>query len=299
MVEEKPNAVQFREGEYLSITEAGEVVRASPTSIVVVAGAAGSGKTTLVAGLYELFHKRPFGGYLFAGSRTLPGFERRCHLARLSSGRQTPDTERTRHSEEQQLLHLRVAEVSPLRHYEILFSDIYGEAFRRAADSADECRKFTILKRADHVAVLIDGKKAISKSERQVAFSAADALLGQCLDTGMLGKKSSVQAIVTKWDLVATASNADANFIDGKLDWLLDRYRARLGRMTAHKVSVRPANSAEQIKAGHGMAVLLPSWVKISATSCELPQTTANVEYYSEFDRLASCRPLSLGGGLV
>jgi len=116
----------------------------------------------------------------------------------MASGLTNPDTERTKFSDSQHLLHLRFAKLAPLRHHNILFSDIYGEAFRRAADSADECQKFSILKRADHVAVLIDGEKAINKQERQGAFGSVDALLGQCLDTGMLGTTSFVQAVVTK-----------------------------------------------------------------------------------------------------
>ena len=60
MADEKLRMIQFREGDYLPADEAGKVVRATPTSVVVVAGVADSGKTTLVAGLYGLFHKGPF-----------------------------------------------------------------------------------------------------------------------------------------------------------------------------------------------------------------------------------------------
>jgi len=198
MPDDKPKMIKFREGDFLSASEGGEVVRSSPTSIVVVAGLVGSGKTTLVAGLYGLFHKGPFAGYLFAGSRTLPGFERRCHLARLCSERDSPDTERTGVSECQNLLHMRLADASSRCPYDVLFSDIYGEAFRRASDSTDECRKIAILKRADHVAILVDGKKAVDKPDRQGAFLAADSLLRQCLDAEMLDKTSNVQVVLTK-----------------------------------------------------------------------------------------------------
>ncbi len=293
MADEKPRMLQFREGEYLSVAEAAQVVRATPTNIIVVAGVAGCGKTTLVAGLYGLFHKGPFAGYIFAGSRTLPGFERRCHLARLASGRQTPETERTAHTDSRHLLHLRLAQVSPLRHFDILFSDIYGEAFRRAADSADECEKFSILKRADHVAVLIDGERAVTKEDRQEAFSSVDALLGQCLDTGMLGVTSSVQAVVTKWDIVASASDEDSEFVDSKLRWLSERYSARLGKLTHHKVAIRPPGGGT-IKAGHGIESLLPIWIGERTRPSRTSSTIADEGFYTEFDRIASSWPVAV-----
>ena len=296
MADEKPRVIQFREGDYLPADEAGKVVRAAPTSVVVVAGVAGSGKTTLVAGLYGLFHKGPFAGYVFAGSRTLPGFERRCHLARLASGLQSPDTERTKHSDGQHLLHLRLAELSPLRQYDILFSDIYGEAFRRAADSAEECRKFAILKRADHVAVLIDGKKAVSRQDRQGAFSSVDALLGQCLDSGMLGRTSCVQAVVTKWDLVAPAAASNAAFVDSKLRWLAERHGARLGQLSNYKVAIRPPGGGA-IKAGHGMEGLLRLWLTVRARPRGMPSAASDAVFHTEFDRLAASWPIAAAEG--
>ncbi len=293
MAEEKPRIIQFREGDYLPAEEAGKVVRAAPTSVIVVAGVVDSGKTTLVAGLYGLFHKGPFAGYIFAGSRTLPGFERRCHLARVASGLTNPETERTKVSDSQHLLHLRLAELSPLRHHNILFSDIYGEAFRRVADSADDCKQFTILKRADHVALLIDGEKAINRKDRQGAFASVDALLGQCLDTGMLGSTSSVQAVVTKWDLVAASSPSNASFVDSKLKWLADRHGTRLGQLSNFKVAIRPP-SGRDIKAGHGMDELLRLWINIRARPSGMAAPSLNGVFHTEFDRFTASRPIAM-----
>jgi len=290
MAEEKPKTIKFRDGEFLSPSEGGDVVRASPTSIVAVAGMARSGKTTLVAGLYELFYKGPFAGCLFAWCHTLPGFERRCHLARLCSEREIPDTERTLHSEIHELLHLRLADASSGIRHEILFSDIYGEAFRLASDSAEECRKIKIFQRADHVAILVDGKKAVIKKERQGAFTAVDSLLRQCLDSGMLGETSNVQVIVTKWDKAAGKGD---EFIEEKLRWLADRHRDRLATLTTHRAALR---SKETIKAGFGMEESLKKWITVQDRYSPTP-VAENTSYYSEFDRLDSTFPVAIGRG--
>jgi hypothetical protein len=293
MIEEKLKTVHFPEGEYLSAQEAGEVVRAAPTSVVVIAGVADSGKTTLVAGLFGLFHAGPFAGYLFAGSRTIPGFEKRCHFARTASGLTTPDTERTKRIASDHLLHLRLAQLEPLRHHEILLSDINGEAFRHAADSADECRKLTILNRADHVVVLIDGEKAIDRRNRQESFASAEALIGQCVDTGMLGKSSSVQAVLTKWDLVSNANSTALAFVESKLQRLRERYETRLGRLSIFKVAVRPPGGGP-IPAGYGLSDLLKLWISVRARPGGLATPAPNGQYHTEFDRIAVSWPAQL-----
>lgn len=293
MADEKPKRRSLPEGDTLSAEDGSVIVRSSPTSIVVVAGPAQCGKTTLVAGLYELFHRGPFGGFLFAGSRTLPGFERRCHLARIASGRETPDTERTVRSEGTDLLHLRLAAQDADGVFGILFSDIYGEAFRRAADVAEECQQFVILKRADHVSVLVDGEKVADIRERQSAFASADDLIGQCLDCGMFTAESSIQIIVTKWDLVQGNVLAE-EFVKEKLAWLDSRYASRLGSLTAHRLSIRP--TAEGIKPGYGMGELLKKWTLVRWA---VPKTQPRVvrHYHSEFDRSEVTFLVSESGG--
>jgi len=296
MAEEISRTIEFREGEFLTAAEGGEIVKASRTSIVVVAGMARSGKTTLVGELYGLFHKGPFAGFLFAGSRTLPGFERRCHLARLCSERESADTERTGHSEIHELLHLRLAEAANGTRHDILFSDIYGETFRLASDSAEECRRIPILLRADHVVILVDGKKAIDKRERQSAFSSADSLVRQCLDSKMLNQKSNVQVVLTKWDKVAGHGAGDeVDFIEEKLQWLRERHGPRLGMLTTHKTAVRTTGC---IKAGYGVDELLQSWITVrNLNLIARPSAVENDLYYSEFDRLDSTWPIAMRRG--
>jgi hypothetical protein len=140
--------------------------------------------------------------------------------------------------------------------------------------------------------VLIDGQKAVSRQDRQGAFASADALLGQCLDTGMLGNSSSVQAVVTKWDVVAASAPSNATFVDTKLKWLADRHGSRLGRLSDFRVAIRPPGGAE-IKSGHGMAELLQLWINSRARPGGMAKPASNGVFYTEFDRLAASWPLA------
>jgi hypothetical protein len=113
------------EGYRLDSGGANEITTRAPTNVILFAGTAESGKTTLLATLYLLFQKGPFASFSFAGSRTLVGFEQRVHNARLASNLSKPRTERSKVSE---LLHLRVRkEDRSIPAQELLLCDLWGE----------------------------------------------------------------------------------------------------------------------------------------------------------------------------
>ncbi len=241
------------------------VTCAAPTRVIVIAGPARSGKTTLVASLYELFHAGPLSGFLFAGSRTLVGFERRCYLSRRASGRDTPETERTSHAAADVLLHLSVRGHDKVGRQDVLFTDIYGEAVRPAADSTDEVEQLTVLTRADHVAILVDGEKLASPAHRQEPYSQADALLASALEVGMLGPTSQVQLLVTKADALGDPNSAHRTFVKAKWTWLDARYRPRLATFEQFEVAARPAANSPLLP-GHGLDNVFSLWA-----SCPRP----------------------------
>src|SRR6188768_15789 len=76
---EAEDGIWLRGGEALELEEAANICRKGQTKVVLLAGPRESGKTTIITSLYESFQDAPFGGYSFAGSETLVGFERRCH----------------------------------------------------------------------------------------------------------------------------------------------------------------------------------------------------------------------------
>lgn len=103
---ELPKFVELSGGGVLSAADADAVTLRSRTQLVVLAGAEGSGKTTVLASIYERLNRGPFAGVQFAGSRSLLGFEEICHLNRLASGGAQPDTQRTIPAEEASYYHL-------------------------------------------------------------------------------------------------------------------------------------------------------------------------------------------------
>ena len=137
-VTEKSPFVEFSPGTALSSNEADAITRRSPVQLVVFAGAEGSGKTTVLASIYERLSQGPFAGFQFAGSHSLLGFEEICHLNRLASGGVQPDTQRTVPTEDAAYYHLVLKGVDTgARRRHLLMSAVSGELFRLARNSRE------------------------------------------------------------------------------------------------------------------------------------------------------------------
>lgn len=284
--------VQLRACEYLTHSEASLLTAASPTSVVVIGGSARSGKTSLMAGVFSLLHKGPIGAHSFAGSRTLAGFEQRCHLATLNSGLDEPDMERTKVSPEARFLHTNLRTAGVPRKHQLLFCDLPGEAFRDAANNAEDCARLGILHRADNFTLLVDGKKACDLRQRQSAFTMVENLLAQCLDQSMLDASSFVQLVVSKWDLVQEAGTSSEAFAHKKLERLEEMFKSRLGELCSFKIAVH-AWAKGGTDTHEDFVRLLEKWIRLrplrERASASFVQSATN----SEFDRFGKVQEIN------
>lgn len=255
-------------GTDLSAEQARAVMAGSLCRVVVVAGMPKSGKTTLMATLYELFQMGPFAGYHFAGSRTQLAFEERCHRGRTASQRNEEDMERTLPGEVSYLhLALRTAGGDqPIRH--ILFTDISGETFRdEVRNSASGTQALEVLRRADHFVLLIDAAELANPARRQKAIADARMVLESCVQEGMIGPRTHVQVAYARWDLVPAAEIAQ----DGRLRTFLQRvveprlraFEDQVASLSIDPLAARPTGG--ELELGYGVGKLLEAWVEWSA----------------------------------
>jgi hypothetical protein len=255
-------------GTDLSADQAREVMAGSLCRVIVVAGMPKSGKTTLMATLYELFQRGPFAGYHFAGSRTQLGFDERCHRGRTASLRDEEDMERTLPGDVG-YVHLAVRAEGgeqPVRH--LLFTDISGETFRdEVRNSSSGTRALEMLRRADHFVLLIDAEELASPARRQKALADARMVLESCAHEGMIGPRTHVQVAYARWDLVPAAETAE----DGRLRTFLERvveprlraFEDRVASLSMGPLAARPTSG--DLELGHGVDTLLQAWVELSS----------------------------------
>jgi hypothetical protein len=256
-----PKMVKLFRGDELTIGQLTEVTYRFPASKIYILGEHDSGKTTILATLFEMFQFAPFHGLYFAGSLTQVGFEKRCFHSRLSSKNEEADTERTK-TEEFRYLHIAVKSDPKLKQANhFLISDISGEKIKRAKSNTNDMQDLSVISDASHVSYIIDGSKLIDIKTRQAILSQAKTFIRKALDEKIIFNHTNLSIVVSKWDLL----EGDAAFNYQLLieDPFTRDFKSQLPKLTFLKIAVRPKSFAA-FKLGHGLNDLLNLWNSVT-----------------------------------
>jgi hypothetical protein len=261
-----------------------------PVKFVAIVGEFDSGKTTLICALYDRFLKGKFAHYLFAGSRTIVGFEKRLHHSRIDSGRVAPETLRTSLSDGLRYFHLSlVKEDGPLSRVELMLSDRAGEQYLKARSNSVLVDELIEVKKAQHVVLLLDGGRLADPVQRAGAMQAVRQTIRAFLDGGAMTSVSRVQVVTTKIDLlkdVGQNENLKTQLKSFRAGLMKD-FAHRLGDLSFWEIAARDPHG--ELSAAHGMEDLLASWcVTVSSMVSRKP---LRVTLNTEFDRLLSRTP--------
>lgn len=198
-----PEARHFHSGEKLTCSEASRLLSEYPARVVLCAGTRGSGKTTFLARLGEMFRDGSFSRYRFAGSLTLCAFERVSWLATITSGAVRPDTSRTLRGENDTFFHLRLHPADdPDSHLELLISDLAGETFPTAIASRDFCTDLSALARADQLVLFLDCARIADLAERHAELDNARAFLQRVSSVKHQPESLRVHVVFSRWDYI-------------------------------------------------------------------------------------------------
>jgi hypothetical protein len=170
--------------------------------LVVLAGPVASGKTTIVASMYEAFHGGPFADHLFGGSSTLVALEQRCHEGRLTSGLEIPTTGRTLRTQTGDLVHLTVSPQSAPALGDIFINDVTGELFDAVVRRPAAAGAMAVLSKADRIAITLDGQLLVDPERRDFAAYQSEMLARAIAEYGGLKLEARVDVVVTKLDKV-------------------------------------------------------------------------------------------------
>lgn len=256
-----PAFIDVYAGTEFSSEDADTVTLRSPAHLVVFAGASESGKTTLLASLYDRWIEGPFAGFQFAGSRSLLGFEQICHLNRLASGGDHPDTPHTPVSDESAYYHLALRGTAPgaeRRH--VLLSAISGELFRLAKFSREDTERLTFLHRANTIVVLIDGARLAVNEQRLNAQTDASSILESFLDAKMIGSRCRVEFVFSKLDRVVEAGAAALQFLNTTETKLRAKFGDRVPHLDFRRIAARPEVVPSATPLNDGLAEAFTAW---------------------------------------
>lgn len=251
----------FSRGEALSGREAAAIAAERRATVIVLAGGTGSGKTTLLASFYERFGRGPLGGHSFDGSRTLHGFELRCHRSVYGSGPGSGDQGHTSTSA-LPWLHLRlVRDDREGEVFELLLGDYSGEHFETLASGADKPADFPELRRADHLCLVLDGgamaKPSLRSAEQREAVELLRALLS---DPDGLADPTVLSIVVTKWDLVHAAGEEARNAVQEAFASLQKELDERASGAAVGYLETAARSTIAELPLGHGVDDLLARW---------------------------------------
>lgn len=256
-----PTFVELYAGNELNSEDADAVTLQSPAHLVLFAGAAESGKTTLLASLYERFNEGPFAGFQFAGSRSLLGFEQICYLNRLISGGTRPDTPRTIPSDEATYYHLMLRGTAPgAQRRHVLLSAISGELFRLAKNSREDCERLTFLHRANTIVVLVDGARLAVTAQRTNAQSEASSILESFFDAKMVRNNCRVEFVFSKFDRIVEAGHAAVDFLNTTEAKLKTKFGDRIAHLAFRRIAARPEVQSSKAPLNDGLAEAFTAW---------------------------------------
>ncbi len=285
---EEQAPVDLFAGYEMNAPETEDITLRWPTQLIVLAGAEGSGKTTMLAALYEHLGRGPFAGFDFAGSRSLLGFERICHANRVASGGTRPNTERTIPSDEAAYYHLALRETAgERRRQQVLLSALSGELYRWARNSREECEKLTFLSRANAIVVLVDGEKLASLAQRVNAHADAAGILDALLDAKMVPSGCHVEFVFSKLDRIRAAGDPALAFLKQTQQKLETKFRARVPQLVFRELAARPGPSSQENELSHGLAAAFATWADLlpraTGDSRRVPQPPNDAREFSKF----------------
>lgn len=267
-------------GEDLDVAEARKFTRSANAAVVVIAGAVGTGKTTIINALYERLQQGPLANHQFGGSQTLIALERRCHLQRTSSGLDVPETDRTPHGEAK-FVHLRLGRVGESGGRDLLVTDLSGETFRLARNSVEYAAGLSFVKRANVLCVVLDGERLSNPAKRHKAVDEGQGILRSLIEAGLVPNGATVLVLISKDDQVAPSSE---EYVAGIAAEFERRFTGRV-QLSTIRVAARPRSDNRPF--AFNLEPMLSHWLEAPLTPPP-GRHSPSVEPTRAFDKLTT-----------
>lgn len=271
----------------LTASDAARFLRAGNARVIAIIGPSDSGKTSLIASLYDLFQEGPVALVEYARSVTLHAFEHTCHDARAASRRKVPHANRTPRGEVR-FYHLDVAGGPAGAGLSLVLADRAGEEYRSAADDAAVTASLPEARRADTLTVLVDGERLLDAGARHNLRSEIVMILQALKDGGALQTGQRLALVLTKLDLVQDSpvcTRALADFA-GLCDNINQLFGSAFSEIQSFRIAASP--KTDTVPRGTGVADLFAFWLPPA-----VPEATKVPTRQAPSRSFARVRPLS------
>jgi bifunctional DNA-binding transcriptional regulator/antitoxin component of YhaV-PrlF toxin-antitoxin module len=207
-IEELSLERQFWPGNEMGRTEVEELMLCTYGYLIGLIGLSGVGKTCFLISLYlkACSEHFPLKNFCFAGSKTLPGLEERSIRTREWEDGKIPDqlADHTILQDPRQpgFIHFEfVAKNNRKNKYNLLFTDLPGEWFRKLIIDSTDGDRLQFLKRADGLILFIDGEKLNDPSKKHMELDQAGTLIRRLKETIGIKEGTPLEIVVSKADV--------------------------------------------------------------------------------------------------
>jgi hypothetical protein len=225
----------------LTLEEARPFARRRGATLVLLLGEVGTGKSTLLAELWNEFMAHgEIGETGFAGSVTSLAFEERTYDSRIESDRERSGQRRTQESQDG-YLHVRVQRGDGAL-TEVFLTDITGEHFTRVREGTPLAEELSDAARVDRFTFLVDGAAVADAMRRENVYNWTRRLIRALKVSGCLSATARTALVLTKQDLLTPEdidayTQTEARLLDQLLD--IDASAQAL------RISARPKDGSE------------------------------------------------------
>ena len=282
-------AVQLPEGQPLSAEQLNPIFAAEKSSLCILAGDVGSGKTALLTYIYHAVLTGKYQEkYLFASSQTLAAFEVRAFPTRVDSMRVQPDVGRTPKGSIDQFLHLRFQRRDSGEMINLLTTDFSGEDFKEIhADIHAAQERFPVARAAGQFLYILNGEHLLRKRDRDGELLRMEHLLRTFSDGGLLKRNSRILIVISKYDLIAKMDDGSfPDFANSILTRVVKKIPALEERCSLYQIAAMPGDT-ETCPVGYGVEQLLddilagsPVWSK--ATQRQVSKAKSQFNLWGE-----------------
>lgn len=254
---------ELNTGEVLEYEDIYLIAATEESYSIALLGGIGSGKTTLITSLYQMFlvpdkERR----IVFGGSKTLQAFEERAFYTRTKGRSSNPLTPRTQLGSLKDLLHLRVYLTDSNEHINLFLTDSSGEEFQSISGNTEiASRDFPIIRLAKHISIVLDGEKLAAIRQRYAEIQRGIQLLKTFIDADSLRRDASISIIVTKYDLFKCKTISSQDELSSQIkSEFLEQIPEIEGRLTLFVTAAMP-NEEGFVDQGYGLRDLLTHYV--------------------------------------
>lgn len=261
--------IALASGEALDRVKTSSLQRRNVSRSIGLIGPNDSGKTSLISGVFDLLQEGPIAGAAFAGSSTLVGFEKVCHLARVASLRDAPHTERTSRGADATFFHLDLHQ-EDVGLTSLFISDRSGEDYLAITDQLSLADQFFEIRRADCITLLVNGAQLADSKLRHEVKAATPQIVDALVEARAIRKGCRLAVVLTKKDSVVVSQHSARvqKDFDDLVASICSAHSTYLGEVTPFVVAASPQDCQHVVR-GEGVAELLLYWLKLAAPAVD------------------------------